>query len=175
MDIYAKTKLLSDPYVLFLVMMAMVFDRSKIPILVVCRILQETFILSLVQVVSEEKSFKKIVDDDNRWQQQRRQMPSDDNSSTGLWPGELKSLFQGEIIGRKHVMGILVFLILQEKEFSDPQFSFSKCWKMFIRNLIYQFLEVCEIVKNFLLNSYKMSLLRLNYLEIKFGDLYFIH
>ena len=65
-------KLLSDPYVLFLVTVAMLFDGSKIPTLILCRIPQGTFKLSLVQigqVVSEEKSFEKLLtttDDDGR-------------------------------------------------------------------------------------------------------------
>ena len=57
-------KVLSDPYVLFLVTVAMFFKRSKIPTSVLCRIFQETFILSLVQivqVVSEIKSFEKLL------------------------------------------------------------------------------------------------------------------
>ena len=57
-------KLLSDPYVLILVMAAMFSDRSKIPMTVLCRIPQGTFIPSLVtigQVVSEKKSFEKLL------------------------------------------------------------------------------------------------------------------
>ena len=43
-------------------MVAMFFDRSKIPIPVLCKISQETFIPSLVpigQVVSQEKIFER--------------------------------------------------------------------------------------------------------------------
>ena len=57
-------KLMSDPYVLFLVTVAMFFDRLKIPTSVLCRIPQGTFIPSLVpigQVESEEKSFEKLL------------------------------------------------------------------------------------------------------------------
>ena len=53
-------KLLSDPFVLFLVTAAMFFDGSKIPTTVLCTIPQGTFIPSSVplgQVVSEEKIF----------------------------------------------------------------------------------------------------------------------
>ena len=70
-------KVQSDPYVLFLVMAAMFFDRSKIPTPVLCRISQETFKPSLVQigqVVSEEKSFEKLLTtttDDNDKQRRR--------------------------------------------------------------------------------------------------------
>ena len=45
-------------------MVAMFFNGSKIPIPVLCRITQGTFILSSVpigQVVSEEKSFEKLL------------------------------------------------------------------------------------------------------------------
>ena len=55
-------KLLSDPYVLFLVMAAMFFDKSKILTTVLCRIPQGSFMLSLVsygKVVSEEKIFER--------------------------------------------------------------------------------------------------------------------
>ena len=55
-------KLLSDPYVLFLATTAMFFDGSKIPTSVLCRILLETFVPSLVpvgQVMSKEKILKK--------------------------------------------------------------------------------------------------------------------
>ena len=65
-------KLLSDPYVQFLVTAAIFFNGTKIPISVLCRISQGKFILSLVQigqVVSEKKSFEKLLtitmDDDN--------------------------------------------------------------------------------------------------------------
>ena len=61
-------KQLSDPSVLFLVTAAMFFDRSKIPTSVLCRIPQGTFIPNLFPiglVVSEEKSFEKIVNDDD--------------------------------------------------------------------------------------------------------------
>ena len=50
------SKLLSDPYVLFLVTVAMFFDRIKIPTPVLCRIPQGTFkpgLVSIGQVVSE--------------------------------------------------------------------------------------------------------------------------
>ena len=56
-------KLMSDPYVLFLVMAAMFFDESKIPTSILCRISQETFIPSLVligPVVSEKGYLKEI-------------------------------------------------------------------------------------------------------------------
>ena len=46
----------------------MFFDESKIPISVLCRIHQETFIPSLVlinQIVSEEKSSVPLVNDDD--------------------------------------------------------------------------------------------------------------
>ena len=59
LEIYEE-KILSDPYVLFLVMAVMFFDRSKIPKSVLCRIPQGTFIPSLIpigQVVSEVKYF----------------------------------------------------------------------------------------------------------------------
>ena len=62
-------KLLSDPYVLFLVTAAMYFDRSKIPKPALCRIPYGTFITSLVligQVMSEKKSLKKNVNDDRQ-------------------------------------------------------------------------------------------------------------
>ena len=55
-------KLLSDPYVLFLVTMAMFFDVSKILTPVICMIPQRTFIPSFVPiglVVSEEKNFER--------------------------------------------------------------------------------------------------------------------
>ena len=55
-------KLLSDPYVLFLVMVAMFFNRSKILISVLCMTPQGTFIPSLVpigQEVTEEKIFER--------------------------------------------------------------------------------------------------------------------
>ena len=61
LGIYAKN---TDPYVLFLVKVAIFFDRSKIPSSVLCTIPQGTFIPSLVpidQVVSEEKSFEKLL------------------------------------------------------------------------------------------------------------------
>ena len=64
-------KLLSDPYVLFLVMAAIFFKGTKIPSLVLCRIPQGTFIpswVSIGQVVSEEKSFEKNVNNDDRHQ-----------------------------------------------------------------------------------------------------------
>ena len=73
-------KLLSNPYVLFIVKAAMFFDGSKIPTLFLCRIPQGTFISSLVQigrVVSEEKSF--VNDDDVQ-----RRTSIDGNSSHGL-------------------------------------------------------------------------------------------
>ena len=57
-------KLLSDPYVLFVVKATMFFDGSKIPTSVQCRIPQGTFIPSLFpigQVVSGEKSFEKLL------------------------------------------------------------------------------------------------------------------
>ena len=57
-DIYEK--LLFDPYVVFLVTVAMFVDESKIPTSVLSRIPQGTFIPSLVlisQVVSEKKNF----------------------------------------------------------------------------------------------------------------------
>ena len=62
-------KLLSDPYVLFLVTgnSSQFFDESKIPTSVLCRIPEGTFIPSLVptgQVLSEEKSFEKLLMDD---------------------------------------------------------------------------------------------------------------
>ena len=59
--IYAKNTQ-SDPYVLFLVMVAMFFNGLKIPISVLCRIPQQKFLLSLIpisQVVSEEEIFDK--------------------------------------------------------------------------------------------------------------------
>ena len=62
-------KLLSVPYVLFLVMAAMFLTDQKSSHQLLCRIPQETFISSLVsigQVVSEEKIFEKIVNDDRR-------------------------------------------------------------------------------------------------------------
>ena len=70
LEIYAK--LLSDPYVLFLVTANMFFDGSKIPTSVLCTILQGTFIPSLVsigQVVSEEKIFEILLTttDDDDW------------------------------------------------------------------------------------------------------------
>ena len=66
-------KLQSDPYVLFLITVAMFFDKTKIPTSVLCRTNQGTFIPSLIlmcQVVSEEKSFVQLLmtttdDDDN--------------------------------------------------------------------------------------------------------------
>ena len=61
-DIYKK--LLSDSYVLFLVTVVMFFDLAKIPTSVLCRIPKRTFIPSLDpigQVVSEEKSFEKLL------------------------------------------------------------------------------------------------------------------
>ena len=63
-------KLLSDPYVLFL-LTAMFFNESNIPTSILRRIPQGPLIPSLVpmgQVVSEEKSFEKLLtmDDDGR-------------------------------------------------------------------------------------------------------------
>ena len=65
-------KLLSDPYVLFLVKVAMFFDESKIPTSSQYRMPQETFTSCLVlisQVVSEEKGFVQLLttttDDDD--------------------------------------------------------------------------------------------------------------
>ena len=55
-------KLLSDPYVLFLVMAAMFFDVSKILTPILCRIHQGIFVPSLVsteQIMSEEKIFER--------------------------------------------------------------------------------------------------------------------
>ena len=55
-------KLLSDPYILFLVMAAMFFDTSKISISVLSKTPKGIFIPSLVpigQVVSEEMIFEK--------------------------------------------------------------------------------------------------------------------
>ena len=56
-------QLLSDPYVLFLVTVAMFFNGSKIPTSVLCRLPQGTFIPIFVpidQMVSEKKSFEKL-------------------------------------------------------------------------------------------------------------------
>ena len=56
--------LLSDPYVLFSVTVAMFFSESKIPTSILCRIPQGTFITSLIpirHIVSEEKSFEKLL------------------------------------------------------------------------------------------------------------------
>ena len=64
-------KLLSDPYVLFLVKAAMFLDGSNIPTTFLWKIPQETFIPSLIQtgqVVSGEKSLEKLLmtmDDDD--------------------------------------------------------------------------------------------------------------
>ena len=75
-------KLLSDPYVLFLVMAAMFFDGSKIPTSVLYQIPQGISIQSLVPIsrVVSEKSFKQLF----------KMTTTDNNSSHGLWQGELK-------------------------------------------------------------------------------------
>ena len=55
-------KLLSVPYVLFLVTAAMFFDESKIPTSILCSIPQGAFIpiwFQFGQVVSEEKIFER--------------------------------------------------------------------------------------------------------------------
>ena len=49
-EIYTKSYCLTT-YILFLVKVAMFFDRSKMPISVLCRISQETFTPSLVPIV----------------------------------------------------------------------------------------------------------------------------
>ena len=78
---------MSDPYVLFLVMMAMFFNESSLVL--------------ISQLVSEEK-FCIIVNDDDG----QRRTPSDGNSSLGLWPGELK--LQGFF-----VRGIIIEIVLE--------------------------------------------------------------
>ena len=80
-------KLLSDPYVIFIVTAAMLFDGSKISTLILRSIPQGTSIPSLVpigEVVSEEKGFENLLttrttttDDDDGG----GRTPSDGNSS----------------------------------------------------------------------------------------------
>ena len=73
---------MSDPSVLFLVMVATFFNGSKISKLFICRIPQGAFLPSLVLNGPVD-----LEDDD---EDNRRQMPSDGISSHGLWPNELK-------------------------------------------------------------------------------------